>query len=57
MIKRRIYAGLLPIPHIPDPVTIAPMPHEPSLVEFVARWQASTLTEKSAAQTHFIELC
>ena len=33
------------------------MPHEPSLLEFVARWQASTLTEKSAAQTHFIELC
>ncbi len=33
------------------------MPHEPSLPAFVARWQASTLTEKSAAQTHFIELC
>ena len=28
-----------------------------SLPEFVARWQASALTEKSAAQTHFIELC
>ncbi len=28
-----------------------------SLPEFVTRWQASTLTEKSAAQTHFIELC
>ncbi len=28
-----------------------------SLPEFVARWQLSALTEKSAAQTHFIELC
>ncbi len=29
----------------------------PSLPAFVTRWRASTLTEKSAAQTHFIELC
>jgi len=28
-----------------------------SLPEFVARWQSSALTAKSAAQTHFIELC
>ncbi len=28
-----------------------------SLPEFVARWQVSALTKKSAAQTHFIELC
>jgi type II restriction/modification system DNA methylase subunit YeeA len=28
-----------------------------SLLEFIARWQASTLTEKSAAQSHFIQLC
>jgi len=25
--------------------------------EFVARWQRSTLTERSAAQSHFIQLC
>jgi len=28
-----------------------------TLTEFVARWQRSTLTERSAAQTHFIDLC
>src|SRR5215218_7169836 len=28
-----------------------------SLPEFIARWQASTLTERSAAQSHFIDLC
>lgn len=28
-----------------------------SLPEFVARWKASTLTERSAAQSHFIDLC
>lgn len=28
-----------------------------SLPEFVTRWKASTLTERSAAQTHFIDLC
>jgi len=27
------------------------------LPEFVARWKASTLTERSAAQSHFIDLC
>jgi hypothetical protein len=28
-----------------------------SLAEFVTRWKASTLTERSAAQSHFIDLC
>ena len=28
-----------------------------TLPEFVARWQAATLSEKSAAQSHFIDLC
>jgi len=28
-----------------------------SIPEFVARWKASTLTERSAAQSHFIDLC
>ena len=28
-----------------------------SLPEFVTRWKASTLTERAAAQTHFIDLC
>ena len=28
-----------------------------SLTNFVARWQASALTERSAAQSHFIDLC
>lgn len=28
-----------------------------SLPEFVARWKASTLTERAAAQSHFIDLC
>src|SRR5690242_10816868 len=28
-----------------------------TLPEFVARWQASTLSERSAAQSHFIDLC
>jgi hypothetical protein len=28
-----------------------------SLPEFVARWQGSTLSERSAAQSHFIDLC
>jgi type II restriction/modification system DNA methylase subunit YeeA len=28
-----------------------------SLAEFVARWKASTLTERAAAQSHFIDLC
>ena len=28
-----------------------------SLPEFVQRWKASTLSERSAAQTHFIDLC
>src|SRR5450756_2129474 len=29
----------------------------PSLPQFIARWQKSTLTERSAAQSHFIDLC
>ncbi|MCL4369881.1 MAG: class I SAM-dependent DNA methyltransferase [Chloroflexi bacterium] len=29
----------------------------PSLPQFIARWQRSTLTERSAAQSHFIDLC
>ena len=38
------------------PVTPAnPMPL--SLVEFVERWKASTLSERAAAQRHFIDLC
>ncbi|MDR3773162.1 MAG: hypothetical protein P4L26_07435, partial [Terracidiphilus sp.] len=28
-----------------------------SLAEFVTRWKASTLTERAAAQSHFINLC
>jgi type II restriction/modification system DNA methylase subunit YeeA len=32
-----------------------PMPL--SLAEFVNRWKASTLTERAAAQSHFIDLC
>ncbi len=28
-----------------------------SLPEFIARWSGSKLTERSAAQTHFIDLC
>ena len=28
-----------------------------SLPEFVTRWKASTLTERAAAQSHFIDLC
>ena len=32
-----------------------PMPL--SIPEFVARWKASTLTERAAAQSHFIDLC
>jgi hypothetical protein len=28
-----------------------------SLPEFVARWQESTLSERSASQSHFIDLC
>jgi type II restriction/modification system DNA methylase subunit YeeA len=32
-----------------------PMPL--SLPEFVQRWKASTLTERAAAQSHFIDLC
>src|SRR5206468_5944557 len=28
-----------------------------SVAEFVARWQRSTLSERSAAQSHFIDLC
>ena len=29
----------------------------PSLLQFISRWQGSTLSERSAAQSHFIELC
>lgn len=25
--------------------------------QFIAKWQASTLTERAAAQTHFNDLC
>ena len=28
-----------------------------ALPTFIARWQAATLTEKSGAQQHFIDLC
>jgi hypothetical protein len=28
-----------------------------SLPEYVTRWKASTLTERAAAQSHFIDLC
>jgi hypothetical protein len=28
-----------------------------TLIEFANRWQGSTLTERAAAQSHFIELC
>jgi len=37
---------------------VSPHTHMPlSLPEFVERWKASTLTERSAAQSHFIDLC
>jgi hypothetical protein len=29
----------------------------PSLAQFIARWQHTTLSERAAAQSHFIELC
>src|SRR5205809_7404213 len=32
------------------------LPHL-TLPDFIARWQASTRTEKSAAQEHFLDLC
>jgi hypothetical protein len=28
-----------------------------TLPEFIARWQTATLSERSAAQSHFIDLC
>ena len=28
-----------------------------TLPEFIARWQASTRNERSAAQEHFLDLC
>ncbi len=28
-----------------------------SLAEFVNRWKAITLTERAAAQSHFLDLC
>jgi hypothetical protein len=28
-----------------------------SLPEFVARWQAAALSERSSAQSHFLDLC
>ena len=28
-----------------------------SLAEFVTRWKASTLTERAAARSHFLDLC
>jgi hypothetical protein len=28
-----------------------------SLPDFIARWQAATLSERSAAQSHFNDLC
>ena len=28
-----------------------------TLPEFIARWQGSTLSERSAAPSHFIDLC
>jgi type II restriction/modification system DNA methylase subunit YeeA len=36
-------------------LTHGPMPL--SLLEFVERWKASTLTERQGAQSHFIDLC
>jgi len=33
------------------------MPSQLDLPTFVARWQRSTLTERSAAQQHFLDLC
>ncbi|MCK6624029.1 MAG: hypothetical protein L6R45_02510 [Anaerolineae bacterium] len=33
------------------------MPTKLTPQEFVAKWKASTLKEKSAAQEHFINLC
>ena len=33
------------------------MPAPLDVPTFVARWQAVTLTERSAAQSHFIDLC
>ncbi|HEY7064957.1 MAG TPA: DNA methyltransferase [Chloroflexota bacterium] len=33
------------------------MPEPLTLAQFVARWKAATLTERSGAQQHFIDLC
>lgn len=30
---------------------------KPTIVDFVSKWQAATLTERRGAQMHFIELC
>jgi len=30
---------------------------KPTIVDFVSKWQAATLTERQGAQMHFIELC
>jgi len=37
----------------PQPKKLMPL----SLPEFVTRWKASTLSERAAAQSHFIDLC
>ncbi len=33
------------------------MPSHLDLPTFIAKWQRSTLTERSAAQQHFLDLC
>jgi len=37
--------------------TIAEMSSSLDLPTFIARWQRSTLTERSATQQHFLDLC
>ena len=43
------------IAHAPDGWRQVPLAMTPS--EFIAKWQASELKERSAAQEHFIDLC
>ena len=43
--------------HTPSFETIASKTMALSLLEFVERWKASTLSERQGAQSHFFDLC
>ncbi|MDQ2805320.1 MAG: hypothetical protein M3Z04_00140, partial [Chloroflexota bacterium] len=51
--------GSRPTAHRPPPTAHGdpPMPPSLTLPQFVAQWRNSPLTEKSGAQSHFIQLC